>query len=258
MSIYDQYPEFIERDPRIKRVYPYKITKEFTDARHACFLNIDLENKSVLDLGSCTGSLGAWVLEKGAKFYRGVEFDKDLSEISSDNLKKYFSEDRWDIQNTSVEEYLKNTDTKFDIVIASGIIYAFFDPIPILEKIAEIGNILVIESRYQKNQINNEKLEEESFIVFGEPQRMMVGLTESEIQYYASLPSVGFLKHYFRIMGFDYDSYTYNALKEQLPKYYHYNNRFALRFVKSNSIPNPIGFVNSLANNSVLQKWRIN
>jgi hypothetical protein len=258
MSIYDQYPDFINRDPRINRIKPYRITKEFTDARYSCFFDIDLTDKSVLDLGSCVGSLGAWVLEKGAKFYRGVEFDKDLSEISLENLKKYFPKDKWDIQNTSVEEYLQNTDTKFDVVIASGILYAFFDPIPILEKISEIGNLIIIENRSQKNIIETTALDEAPYIVFGNTQRMIMGVSESEIEYYSSLPSIGFFKYYFKFMGFDYDASTHDRLKEMIPAYYLYGNRFALRFKKNNEVASPLGFVNSLENNPVLHKWRVN
>jgi SAM-dependent methyltransferase len=257
MSFYDQFPEFILTDPRTKRLHPYKVTKDFIEQRHNCYFNFSLKDKTILDLGCCVGSLGAWVLSNGAKFYQGVECIDDFVELSKSNMGKYFSQDQWSIQNTTVEDYLDNCKEHFDIVVLSGLIYAFFDPIPILEKLSKIADTVIIESRYPRTELNDPKYENIPFILFDQKQRMLVGTSESDVEYYSSMPSVGFLKYYFHILGFVHDSEVYDTLKLKIPDYFNYNNRFALKFVKTGSKVLPVGFYPSLITNPDLIKWKM-
>ena len=90
--MFEKYPEFIDTDPRLQRSNEksYKITTDFTVKRYSAFFDhIDLNGKTVLDIGSCVSSLGAWVLDRGADFYQAIEFSNNLSQSAHNNLTKY-------------------------------------------------------------------------------------------------------------------------------------------------------------------------
>ena len=101
----DRCPEFIDADPRVNRygVNGYPINKNFMLRRHYhMFKTLDLTGKRVLDLGSCTGYTGAFVLSNGASYYRGIELNKTFSDLSINlwlmclnSLVMWFSASKW-------------------------------------------------------------------------------------------------------------------------------------------------------------------
>lgn len=245
LSVFQKYPEFITTDPRVFRTDAYSIDSDFMDNRHRAFFNFSVEGKTVLDLGSCVGATGAWVLENNASLYHGVELSLDLSNVSIGNLEKYFARNRWQIYNSSIENFLLENKNTYDIIIASGVLYSFFDPIPFLDKISKISNTIIIESLHPQNLPNNLKidkfLEDYPLISFREDQAM--SWDNKSIQYPASNPSLGFLKLHMKLLGFSYDQTCYDQLKINCSHLYNKDRRYAGRFNKL-SQPTNTDFVN--------------
>lgn len=250
-SLFQKYPEFIDTDPRVTRTSAYSIDKEFMQSRHAAMFNFDLTDKRVLDLGSCVGATGAWVLEHGASQYHGVEFHTDLASISESNLKTYFDQSLWKVFNTSIDSFLSTRVENYDVVIASGVLYSFFDPIPFLKKLLSVADMLIVESVHPRQipELRSDyHLEETPFIVFDDARKMMWGAQGQEVSYPGSEPSLGFLKYFFKLHGFDYDSHCYEQLKINCPGVYNRSKRYVARFIKNSNISTSLGFTESYKN----------
>jgi tRNA (cmo5U34)-methyltransferase len=127
-NIFDLYPEFISTDPRIHRknsnAGAYEITSNFQYHRHSVMLPPDtVAGKRVLDLGSCVGASGAWVLANGASCYVGLELQKKFCDVAKENLSNRFADANWQIREESFTDFFANNTEKFDIVIAFGVLY---------------------------------------------------------------------------------------------------------------------------------------
>lgn len=247
MSVYEKYPEFINTDPRVTRPKLYQVNSDFMLKKHEClFRGISLKDKTVLDLGSCVGSLGAWTLENECKFYCGVEYSKELSDLSTSNFSKYFEKDKFEIINSSVEHYLETNNQKFDIVVAGGIVHAYYDPIPFLNKLTDIADVIIIEEYHPYNDILKNQMPPmlknyplwkkfiatESFIQYVRVP-MIWGTGRDNIAYNGSLPSIGFLTYHMNIFGFDYDPSLNWDLGQNIPDIYNINHRYGVRYFKN-------------------------
>jgi 2-polyprenyl-3-methyl-5-hydroxy-6-metoxy-1,4-benzoquinol methylase len=143
-NLFIEFPEFIENDPRLGRGQTYgfiKINPELYQNtpshlggydinfdiqyhRHNTVLPPELvKDKTILDLGSCIGASGAWVLANGAKRYVGVEYLQSFVNEAEKNLSKYFPTSDWKIYAISIESFLRFNIEKFDIVLAWGIAF---------------------------------------------------------------------------------------------------------------------------------------
>lgn len=248
-TLYSKYQDFIIRDPRTERKHAYAVSEEFMIQRHKCFLGENLQGKNILDLGSCVGSLGAYALHFGASSYTGIEYDKDLADISSENLIKYFPNRNWVIINTSVENFFETNEKKFDIVIASGIIHAVFDSIKFCNHLAMLGDTIVIESTRSNFFDDNT-----AAVHFVYDQRMIWGKDKKDLIYPAAKPSVGFLKMYMDLLGFDHDEECFKTAIKTLPDVYNIRQRFMLRFIKTKE-PRPVGFLESSMKSRNIEDW---
>lgn len=249
-NFYDSYPQFIDTDPRRARILPYPVTANFMQVRHeSIFKNVDFKNKRVLDLGCCVGYTGAWALNSGAEFYEGVEFSKDLSEIAHQNLHKSFDKSKWQITNSSVENFLSNIDITFDIVISMGIAYAFKEPATFIEKLLSIGTeTVIIESAHHRNtDISLETIRDVAFVSYAW-QAMNYNDTTSEAIFYSSRPSISLMKTLFKFNGFSTSEDENNAVSSCLPEHYGlgYNKRFVVIGNKVQHTTKPIGYVDSI------------
>ncbi|THB73370.1 MAG: methyltransferase domain-containing protein [Gammaproteobacteria bacterium] len=155
-SPYDDHPGFYEYDNRKTRTLS-PINKEQLENRHAAiFSEWNLKDKSVLDLGSCIGATGQWVLFHGASEYTGVEAQESYVERSRELLCHHG--DKCTIVQSSIEEFLANNTRKYDVIVMLGVIYAFLNHHEILSKITEICNdIVVIEGIYPYPPVGNPK-----------------------------------------------------------------------------------------------------
>lgn len=245
---YQLQPEFIDLDPRRHRMWQkglgYTVDQEFMHIRHECFLEgLSLEGKTVLDLGSCIGYSGSWSLLNGAKFYQGVEFSKDLADISINLLDKYFDKSTWNIKVESIEDFLKNNINNYDVVIASGVIYSFYNPIPFLDNLANIANTIIIESIQPKQP--NIDTDTASFITF-DSRRMMIGTDNKNIFYNGSLPSSTFISNHLEMFGFQRNIIAEQSIRAKLPNRYNSSARFLIRCTKETSQSTPRGFIQAM------------
>lgn len=120
-------------------------TQLFNDAR--VYHLKDVVGKSILDLGPLEGGI-AYTLEKmGATKIVSVEASTLLY------LKCLVIKEILGMKNTQflcgdAIEYLKNTTEKFDICIASGILYHMMDPIELLWNIAKKADQVLLWTHY--------------------------------------------------------------------------------------------------------------
>lgn len=150
MNFFDQYPEFVECDARKEREIG-RVTTETLYTRHKASLPKEiLEGKTVLDLGSCYGASGQWVLGHGCKHYTGVEIQDEMAKTSERLLSKYWTPDCFKIVQQDVRQFLKEQITsgkKYDVLIVIGIVYAFLDTYEFLKDITSVAKeVIVIDS----------------------------------------------------------------------------------------------------------------
>lgn len=267
-NIFLDQPEFISTDPRRNRPngkgIGYKVTPEFMLLRHQALLPRRLiEGKKVLDLGSCSGASGAWCLSQGAAFYTGVEINDEFVRQSSICLRKYYEESRWSIEQRSIEDFFDSTETKFDLILASGVLYGSADPIKLLTQISQRAHYVVIESVHQhvylpmlspftRNAMLNDPqfincVENAPYITVG--QEGMIGVGTQTVVFNGLNPSMGALKFLFKSFGFVYSDSVNLALKKQLPETYHPLYRFGMLFERNKSAKTySLGFANAVEN----------
>lgn len=250
-NIFLEQPEFVNSDPRFNRprFAGYDTNPEFMLARHELFLPRPLiENKNVLDLGSCNAASGAWCLSEGAASYTGVEMQESFVKSSTQLLTKYYAHRKWEIIQSSIEDYLASPKEVFDLVLASGVLYAFSDAVGILKAIARIANTLVVESRHPRTFVKTPYLsdavkrnwlpsksyvdfiENEPFISLG--REAMVLPDQQTIYFKGTTPSMGAVKYIMEITGFRYYDGLNRALKKRLPQWYSPAERFGLFFAR--------------------------
>jgi 2-polyprenyl-3-methyl-5-hydroxy-6-metoxy-1,4-benzoquinol methylase len=158
MTFFNKFPEFVDLDSRKDRGFS-PVTAETLDNRHETSLPAwAVDGMTVLDLGSCLGATGHWVLSNGAKHYTGVEVQPELAKISQTLLSKHWPEDKFKINQIDLRTFFKEEiaqGKKYDVVVMVGVIYAFLDTYGILSQLAELCDYLtVIDSIYPWNMLN--------------------------------------------------------------------------------------------------------
>ena len=250
-NIFKEQHEFITLDPRSHRPEQngsrYRVTPEFMFKRHRIILPADLvRGKTVLDLGSCIASTGAWSLTHGATFYQGVEIHEEFANNSKSCLEKYYPQGNWSIAQQSIEEFLESSTEHFDILVASGILYGTEDAVKLLSMFARVADFLVIESLQTQTIFHSphisdktkdlirkdpgiiEHLDNEAFIAVG--KQIMVIPGDKSIRYFGFNPSMGAIKFIMQALGFEYNVEPNNKLRKYLPEQYTPISRFALHF----------------------------
>jgi SAM-dependent methyltransferase len=158
MSFFDKFPEFVELDTRKDRGWS-PVNAETLDTRHDVSLPEKIvKDCTVLDLGSCFGATGHWVLSHGCTHYTGVEIQPRMVETSNNLLSKYWSNEQFTIVKQDVREFLKQSileNKKWDVVVAVGIIYAFLDTYGLLKEITELSNSIVVVDSIYPNGISS-------------------------------------------------------------------------------------------------------
>jgi len=146
MNIFERDTDFIELDNRKDREVS-RVTAESTYNRYYAQLPDWLvKDKSVLDLGSCLASAGHWVLTQGASSYIGLEVQDYYVNTSKELMQKYWPNSAWHIIKQDMEEFLDlaiRENKQWDIVIANGVLYSFFNTFGILEKISSVAKEVV-------------------------------------------------------------------------------------------------------------------
>lgn len=253
-NIFLTQPEFIDDDPRTARpeMLGYKIDATFMLRRHLIFLpKAWVENKSILDLGSCNAATGAWCLSQGAKFYKGVELQDDFVKTSVKNLSKYYPRTHWHIEHKSIEDFFAENKSTFDVVVASGVLHAFSNFIDIVKQIAAIANSIVIDGEHPRTFKASNFLSarmKAQFTVSPEYEKFIenepfislqtTGMTMADrktVVFSGYIPSMGALMSIVVRSGFSYVPAVNQALKKYLPKFYSPQGRFGLAFFRTAS-----------------------
>jgi precorrin-6B methylase 2 len=230
-NFFDQYPEFIDSDTRLTRTNPkdgYPVDADFLQKRYSCTVPAaKCHGKKILDLGSCTASLGAWCLANGASSYTGVELQKKFVAESRDNLSKYFSKG-WQIIESTVENFLEHNTKHYDIVVAAGVIYGVDDMHGCLKKLAKISDYLIIEAKHptslrqmsQKFPALEKSLELKQAVIEVASMPMVSEEANHKAWSLGFNPSIGALILIFQSLDFGPDTAVYDNLKSALGDIY--------------------------------------
>lgn len=158
MNIFYDADDFVNLDNRHNRNL-YKTSIESLYNKTEAQLPKDLiEGKTILDLGSCLSHAGYYALLNGAKFYTGVEVQPGYADLADKLLNKYTQGKNFEVIQQDINDFLDEciaSKKKFDIVLAAGIIYGFFDPIVFLTKMTKVANeTIVIDSKFVPSSQN--------------------------------------------------------------------------------------------------------
>ena len=268
--MFSKYPEFIDTDPRTDRssTRSYNINQDFLERRYTAFFeHINLEGKTILDLGSCVSSLGAWVLDKGAKHYHGVEYDEKLCNVAKANLSKYFKD--WTISQNYFEDFFLNNTEQFDIIIASGVIYGYDDPSLFIDEITKISDTIILESRHpvgrwlMESEFDTEVYLPKTYIEMMEKLPLVVYYPKNAFMMYSdhgtsakfngSCPTKGFVDYYFNIKGYTGQQEFQKSCEEKCPEVYNNTKRYACLYRKQHE-PESFGFKTSIENNQFIEQ----
>jgi len=260
INIFETQPDWVLTDDRIGRkvIVPspgksgpslsYNINPEFMFNRHRVMLPPDLiKDKTVLDIGSCMGATGAWCLANGARHYTGIEQLERYSLPSEQLFKKYYDPGQYNIVQSSFADY--TSDQHFDIVIASGMLYAVFDSFDFVRKIAGLAKeTIIIDTVHPFNGYRrlfpNATDEQRSAVsktlsIIQPSERIrMQGVSEKgSIRITASIVSLSALILLMKQNNFGYDDSLYSQAETELPYYYDIknHNRYMAKF-----FPQPI------------------
>ncbi|MEK7989736.1 MAG: class I SAM-dependent methyltransferase [Thiotrichaceae bacterium] len=145
---FDDYPAFYEDDNRRNRGFN-PVSKAFLETKFSVLLPAHLvKDKHILDLGSCYGAAGQWVLFNGAASYTGVEVQKNYVEQSQQMLSHWGQ--RATVIQQDVRSYLTQTPANsFDLVVVAGMLYHFVDTKSIIDAICHLcKESVIIETNY--------------------------------------------------------------------------------------------------------------
>lgn len=142
---------FVEFDNRKNRGHS-NINTESLNKRHRALLpKSEVRGKSILDLGSTIGATGYWCLENGATHYTGIEIQSLYCNQSQEIFSSLYEDQQFTIIQSSIEDFLKKNKERYDVVVLSGILYAFLDVVEILKSVAKIAKeTIVIDSLYPR------------------------------------------------------------------------------------------------------------
>lgn len=267
-NFFDRYPEFIDTDTRINRRDPedgYPVNAEFLEKRYSAMMPIErCSGKRILDLGSCTASLGAWCLDQGATSYTGVELQKKFVEKSKANLSKYFNCD-WRIVESTIEDFLHYNTNRYDVVVASGVLYGILDVYGCLKTLTDISNYIIVEAKHPftirtsaQNFPNKAQFFElEKPIIDVGNISMIHEDDNSRTTNLGFGVSIGALTNILQSMDFVPDFAVYDNLKENIGEVYGLNNsykRYGIGFRRDVVENKLMPFVDNYKNSDLLKK----
>tara|TARA_B100001564_G_C20609849_1_gene657052 strand:- start:217 stop:909 length:693 start_codon:yes stop_codon:yes gene_type:complete len=117
---------------------PYKLIHNLLPIRLKYIQSqLDLNKLNILDIGCGGGILAEALVEKGAKV-TGLDASKKTIEIAKNHAKE--KKLKINYLNLSLDEYLKNSKTKFDAVICFELIEHVPDQIKLIQDISSICN----------------------------------------------------------------------------------------------------------------------
>ena len=259
INIFKTQPEWMAQDKRTGRLstvpnpvkpggpsLSYSITPEFMYDRHRVMLPPGLiQGKTILDIGCMMGATGAWCLANGAKHYTGIESRESDLKLGEEIFKKYFDPSAYSLNNTWVETF--NPNTQYDIVIASGVIYAVFDSFKFVKKITSLSrDVVLVDAVHPFNGYRRlfpsasdaeRKAVSKTLSIIQPSERIRMNAEEQagSVRITASIVSPQALILMMRENGFDYDDELYQTAEQEIDYYYDVakHNRYMAKFIKS-------------------------
>jgi tRNA (cmo5U34)-methyltransferase len=254
MSVFQKFPQFINTDVRQHRQIGYGVNADFMSARYEILLPTELvQGKTVLDLGCCVGSAGAWVLDRGAESYTGVEVQSTMSDLAAQNLAQCYPDNDWTIIETSFAEFFQSNTTKYDIVIALGVVYSSVEYQIFLKSIVDICKEHIVYDSYTATP-NQENIPMTVYKTVGMPSEDQYNLMVE-----AALPNYHAVKMLMAHWGFGADDNIHSELKI-LPIYNtasmeKQNTRYGTVFTKTAYQDTSFNSVYKDADKQVVQDW---
>ena len=258
MTIFDDQPDFIDRDPRTEEGYAIAWNAKDQEERYTSWLPPEyIKGKRILDLGCCGAAVGGYALAHGAAHYTGIEIDADLHRLATENMTKYHEGKDWQILKVSAEDFLNDPRDHYDVVIAAGITHGVTNFVDFLLKIGTVADVAIIESihpalpfvREIMNKLNPHiKTDEDRawarslverleygypVIEYSDTGKMILGETKGAVSnVLRPLPSIATLKMIMNRMGFVEDIRPYVRLKKTQPKQFGAGKRFVMAFIR--------------------------
>lgn len=261
INIFQTQPEWIQQDTRTGRpiVVPspgkpggdslsYKITASFMYDRHRIILPPELiKNKTILDVGCYMGATGAWALANGARHYTGIDARQKDLELGAEIFKKYFQTTQYTLIETWAEKY--QSKVKYDIVIASGVMYSVFDSFNFVKTIANFArDIIILDNvhpfngyrRLFPNATDAQRQAVSKTLSIIQPSERIRFNSKNEnksIRISASLISLQALILLMKNIGFRYDDSLYQLAEKEIDYYYDIrkHNRYMSKFIKDDN-----------------------
>ena len=212
----------------------FGFTEDTIYTRYSSFIQPEkVKGLSFLDIGCWFGAAGSYVLANGAKEYVGVDFDLEIVKEARNNLEKYYKNHSWEIIHSSLNDYLKNNDRKFDVIFLSRTLHGMStDSIEMLSSLSAICDCIVIESAGPfKSWMKIKELLIDNKLIVNENLNEFLHFLEYEYPYFEFMKntnnnfynvkhSLGFLKSLFHQLGFVEDFSSYENLKLLYPHVY--------------------------------------
>lgn len=110
------------------------------------------ENQSILELGPLEGGHSYMLQQKGAKKIISIEANT-RAYLKCLCIKEIFNLNKVAFKLGDFIAYLKNTNEKYDVVIASGVLYHMENPIELLHLMSNVSKKIFIWTHYYNNEV---------------------------------------------------------------------------------------------------------
>lgn len=157
MLFFEQFSEFVDRDVRKDRLLGPSTAESLTYKHEVILPDELIKDKTILDLGSCIGATGHWVLSKGARHYTGVEVQKEFYDIGQELLSKHWQQEYYNLVKQDIRDFLDDAvknNKHYDVVVLMGVLYAFVDVVGLLRNITKICDVVVLDCTWARGAVS--------------------------------------------------------------------------------------------------------
>jgi len=161
-------------------------------------------------------------------------------------LSEYYDSSQFEILNCPIEQF--DVNRQYDIVVASGVLYAVFDSFAFIDKLSKLAKeMIIIETKHPYagfrnlwSNISDERRKELSkkvkLIQMYDDNHMVDADSESFYSITSSKVSIASLAIMFKNQGWSHDPLLYDLAEKEIPEVYDILNhdRYMARFIPGN------------------------